>query len=398
MRIVVSSEHRFDRTPDGAVWTQAVCAHRFWSRYLEVFDEVRVVARVREVGSPPQRHIRADGPGVRFTAIPYFIGPWQYLRRSGAVRNSVLAAVSPADAVLMRVGSQLANCLFPELRRQQRPFALEVVSDPWDVFAPGSIRHPLRPWFRLYFTRQLREQCQQAAGAAYVTQHTLQTRYPVCSGGFTAAYSSVELPEAAIRSHPPQVRVAPRRFRLVFVGSLAQMYKGLDVLLQAIAICSGSGLELELRVIGDGRFRPRLESQCRGLGIRDRVDFLGQLPAGDSIRVQMDQADLFVLPSRCEGLPRALIEAMARGLPCVASTAGGIPELLPADELVTPGDPGGLARQIRQVLVDPQRRQQMAIRNLARARDYHEQLLRARQREFYAQLRACTGSWQSRAA
>lgn len=398
MRITITLEHRFDRTPDGAVWTQAAFAHRFWNRYLEVFDEVRVVARVREVASPPPRHVRADGPGVCFAAIPYFIGPWQYLRQSQAVRQAVLAAVQPHDAVLMRVGSQLANLLFPALRKQRRPFAVEVVGDPWDVFAPGTIRHPMRPFFRQYFTRQLRAQCRHACAAAYVTQHALQARYPVGPSGFATSCSDVELPDSAIRSHRPQAEGPPRRFRLVFVGSLEQLYKAPDVLLEAVAQSVASGLDLELRIIGDGRFRWPLQEQCRALGIHQRVEFLGQLPAGESIRQELDQSDLFLLPSRTEGLPRALIEAMARSLPCIASTAGGMPELLPAEDLVPPGNAPSLAAKIQEVLTDPGRRQQMAERNVARARDFHEHRLQARQREFYDTLRTTTDNWLRRAA
>lgn len=87
-------------------------------------------------------------------------------------------------------------------------------------------------------------------------------------------------------------------------------------------------MELELRFIGDGGYRSTLTKMASDQGIADRVKFLGWLAAGPAVRAELDRADLFVLPSRTEGLPRALVEAMARGLPCIGSTAGGIPELL----------------------------------------------------------------------
>ena len=70
MRVVVSVEHRFDRTPDGAIWTQVQFAYSFfWAHYLGAFDEVRVVARVRDVSAAGPDWLRADGPHVSFVAV-----------------------------------------------------------------------------------------------------------------------------------------------------------------------------------------------------------------------------------------------------------------------------------------------------------------------------------------
>lgn len=106
---------------------------------------------------------------------------------------------------------------------------------------------------------------------------------------------------------------ANRRFRIAFVGTLEVPYKNLDVLIAALARCVRAGLDAELAIIGSGRRAPVFESIARDLAVSDRLTFLGTVPAGEAIRKQLDASDLFVLPSRQEGMPRALIEAMARG-------------------------------------------------------------------------------------
>jgi glycosyltransferase involved in cell wall biosynthesis len=123
------------------------------------------------------------------------------------------------------------------------------------------------------------------------------------------------------------------------------------------------------------------------------VEFVGSLPPGESVYRELRKADLFVLPSRTEGLPRALIEAMAVGLPCIATGVGGIPELLDPEDLVSPGDVTGLACQIGDALVDPERRSRMTRRNLLRAADFKWSVLSARRREFYAYLEEITNHW-----
>jgi glycosyltransferase involved in cell wall biosynthesis len=273
------------------------------------------------------------------------------------------------------------------------PYGVEVVGDPYDVFAPGAVKHPLRPFFRWWFPLQLRRQCAGACAAAYVTEHTLQRRYPPAEGSFSTHYSSIELPDMACVPQSRPVRHSGSPFRLVTVGSLAQLYKAPEVLIDAIGICVRDGINLNLVIVGDGKHRPELETRARSLGLGERVHFLGQLPSGESVRSELDRADLFVLPSRQEGLPRAMIEAMARALPCIGSTVGGIPELLPLEDLVPAGDGAMLARRIREVVSDPARMAQMSARNLEKAKEYREGTLRTRRSEFYLRVKEQTTAW-----
>lgn len=393
MRLLLTNEHRFDSTPDGSVWTQSTFPYSFWVPYLAEFESVRVVARIRAAEGPRPDWVRADGQDVTFSPVPHYLGPWQYLRMARRVRRAAKAAVGPRDAVIMRVPSIFPPILGPGLLRSGRPYGLEVVGDPCEVYAPGAVRHPLRPIFRRFFARRMRGQIIHACAVHYVTQEKLQRRYPPGPGAFSTSYSDAELKDAAfVRS--PRPPAAPRpRMALVTVGSLAQMYKGSDILLAAAARCVQRDLDMDLTIVGDGRHRPALEAQAASLGLAQRVSFLGHLPAGEAVRSELDRADLFVLPSRVEGLPRAMIEAMARALPCVGSTAGGIPELLSQEDLVPPGDAAALAAKLEEVLSDPARLARMSARNLERARDFHFDKIQAKRVEFCAQVRKSTQAW-----
>jgi glycosyltransferase involved in cell wall biosynthesis len=286
------------------------------------------------------------------------------------------------------VPSQIGACLIPLLRQQGHPYAVEVVGDPWDVFAAGASTHPLRPIFRRVFAHRLRQQCQYACAAAYVTEFVLQKRYPPAPGAFTTHYSSIELPPEAFADQPREPRPATQRRRIISVGSLDQMYKAPDVLIDAVAQCVQQGLDLELVWIGDGKHRVEMEQRARdrGLPLGDRMHFLGQLPAGPAIRDELDQADIFVLASRTEGLPRVIIEAMARGLPCVGSNVGGIPELLPPMRLFQPNDVVTLRNILWNVLGDREALSQMSNQNLQKARAYSSHVLNERRRTFYEEV------------
>jgi glycosyltransferase involved in cell wall biosynthesis len=392
MTLVLTLESRFQRTPDGAIWSPYMTRH-LWDRYLEVFDSLCILARVEEVSTPPQDAHLVSGPRVDFRPVPHYRGPMAYLRHIRRIERAVSGAVGPNDAVIMRIASQIAGHLEPRLRRRGHPYGVEVVGDPYDVFAPGVVDHPLRPALRRHFSRQVRRQCGTAAVAAYVTCHTLQRRYPPGPATFGIGCSDVELEECAFRQSRPVDGAGGRRISILAVGSLDQLYKGPDVLLDAVAALANDGLDLGLTWIGGGRHQAELERRAGTVGLRDRVRFLGQLPAGEAVRAELDAADLFVLPSRTEGLPRALLEAMARGLPCISTTVGGIPELLPADDLVPPGDPVALAVTLRDVVGDAARMNRMAMRNYETAREYRSSVLRERRLLFYRTLRERTERW-----
>ena len=393
MNVAVAIDHRFDRTPDGAMWTMTSFTYAFWQRYLTVFDHVRVVARVRDVPSVAPNRTRCDGEGVSFAAMPYYHGPLQYLQRAWQVQRAVRNAIGANDAVILRVQGQISSCLRPFLRRTGRPYGVEVVGDPYDAFAPGYVSHPLRPFLQWWFPRRMREQCAGACAAAYVTEHAIQRRYPPAPGAFSTHYSSIVLPDDALApaARPPQIERRP--FTLITVGTMDNLSKGQDTLIEAVAICVQEGLDLQLVLVGGGKYRQQLEAQASALGLEGRVRFLGWLPAGEAVRAQLDQADLFVLPSRQEGVSRATIEAMARALPCIATTVGGTPELLPPEDLVPCGDVTALADKIREVVTDQERLARLSARNLEKAKEYREEVLRERWTAFYRYVRERTEAW-----
>jgi glycosyltransferase involved in cell wall biosynthesis len=153
--------------------------------------------------------------------------------------------------------------------------------------------------------------------------------------------------------HPPPDRSGPANgARLLCVAALAEK-KGHRDLLQALAALRRDGQELVLDLVGDGELRAQLQALVRDLGLSEVVRFRGELPK-PQVAELMRQVDLFVLPSRFENLPVVLIEAMASGLPAVATSVGGVPELLDtagqAMELCPPQDPSALASAVVRVL------------------------------------------------
>lgn len=137
---------------------------------------------------------------------------------------------------------------------------------------------------------------------------------------------------------------------LLSVGNLLPV-KGCDILLEAARRLGEQGVAFRLFMIGLGPLEATLRTGIDRLGLADRVTLVGAV-AHDRLAEWYRAADLFVLPSRSEGIPNVLREAIACGLPFAASDVGGVAEVAPpgASVLVPPEDPARLAEAIRGAL------------------------------------------------
>jgi glycosyltransferase involved in cell wall biosynthesis len=138
--------------------------------------------------------------------------------------------------------------------------------------------------------------------------------------------------------------------RLLTVGLLDTPRKGVDILLEALALVRGRE-QLRLDIVGEGPLRPSYEAMAERLGLADTVAFHGLEPKA-ALANRMRTADLFVLASRYENNPCVVLEAMASGLPVVATRVGGVPELVTPDSgrLANPLDPPSFAAAVEDAL------------------------------------------------
>jgi glycosyltransferase involved in cell wall biosynthesis len=161
------------------------------------------------------------------------------------------------------------------------------------------------------------------------------------------------LPNAAPRPiHGPVPDPAPAgQARLLYIGGFHDPVKGGDVLLDALPAIIERHPRVQVTIAGPG------EPPARLAAVNGRATWLGWLDAGAKARA-LREADIFLMPSTSEGLPVALLEAMAYGKPIVATRVGGIPDVL-ADGteglLVPPGDAAALADAVAALVGDPDR-------------------------------------------
>jgi glycosyltransferase involved in cell wall biosynthesis len=161
----------------------------------------------------------------------------------------------------------------------------------------------------------------------------------------------------------------PRRKQVVAVGRLTWQ-KGYEDLLRAMAQVLAALPDYRLVIVGDGELGPQLTALALELCMLDRVDFVGMLDQAALVEI-LRASELFVMSSVSEGFPKALIEAMACGLPIVATDVGACAAVAGNSGLVvSPGRPEALAEAVLSLLRDPARREACAGRARSDAERY----------------------------
>lgn len=185
---------------------------------------------------------------------------------------------------------------------------------------------------------------------------------------------------------------SPRRqrpFTIGFVGRIVPQ-KGVEILLRAAARLQG---DWRLRLVGSGSARDKMETLVQSLGIRGKVEFLGQLPS-PALPAEYHRLDALVLPSLTasnwkEQFGRVLVEAMASGVPVIGSDSGAIPGVIGTAGLIVPeGDVDRLTQAMQRLMNQPQLRETLARRGRKRflAHFTHEQIAKATVEVYRAML------------
>ena len=378
-------DQRFQKSPDGCVWSHTPPTFDFFESALAVFGEVRIIARTSEVAVRPVNAKLVNGPRVKVIPVPSYVGPLQYLGRRTEIATALAKIARLDGAFLLRIPSQTAFLLAQLLEAQGRTYAVELLTDPRDFFAPGVSPNGLAYLFRPYFCSRSRELCSRAIAANYITGAATRAANPALAAKWVGSVSDVDLPTESFITAGPAQLAGP--LKIVTVGLLDLLYKGQDLLSRSLARCWNAGLDFRLSIVGDGRSRERLLNLARSQGVADRVIITGALGGSTEVRTYLERAHLFVLPSRAEGIPRALLEAMAARLPAICSNVGAMPDLLDPKWIIPVNSELALSGKLMEFARDREQWEAIGLRNQRIARAFERNQLWPQRIAFFESIR-----------
>jgi len=358
----------------------------FGKRYLDVYDDINIVGRQFNKDDPTA--LPVEGNDVNFISLPGRNGIFGFILSFFNIVSIAFRTTKKGDSYILRIPGTIPSIYYFILRLKKIPFSVEVCADPLDSYSKKSLDgHFLSKPVQAFFVWIVKQQCKNANASVYVTDFALQKRYPPGIPESSFSFTSIDLNNFKDK---PRCAESFRTERplISLIGNMQGSMKGHDVLLKAIKILKQEGILVNLEIIGYGNNQSLFENLCVEYEIDSQVTFLGKITSGGAVLDLISKADLFVLPSRQEGLPRALLEAMTQGLPAIGTRVGGTPELLPSSVIVEPDDVLSLSKKIKELLCNPDLLAELSDMNLKKSKEYSSEKIREKRNTFLRRLKS----------
>ena len=371
MKLVFAHDHKL-RLIDGKYYTVGGLRDSITDRYMEYFDSLTIFCRAIEKQPYDTQLFELRNPEI--TVKPVSNGS---LMISKKALKRMEDEIKNADGLIVKLHSKIAEHAIKYARKYNVPYLVEVVGCPWDAYWNHSLKGKLvAPIMTLSTKREVK----RAPYAVYVTKEFLEKRYP-CNGQWIDC-SDVELQNMNEEILSKRLDKIQKMNGQMILGTLAQVdvkYKGQEYVIRAIAELKEKGKIFKYKLAGSGS-NEYLLNIAKRYNVTDQVEFWGVL-SHDQVFNWLDEIDFYIQPSKQEGLPRAMIEAISRACPAAGSTAGGMGELV-SDKYIFHK---AKVKEIVSIL-DNLTKEDMASEacaNFETAKNYKKEVLDSKRKDFY---------------
>lgn len=388
MRLLfVHDAERLKEDENGNLYTGGAYNSSTWDRYLSICSNLTVLFR-KDTTKYSEKYAKS-----KFNAVDYKIDFLNVINRTDSVKSffsirkklqndrTIKRAVLENDHVIIRLPCSSGYTAIKYAKKYNKPYLVEVVGCVWDAYWNYNLKGKI---LALPAYLRMKRLVKEAPHVIYVTNEFLQNRYP--TNGKNTNCSNVMLTEpsnTALENRIDKINKLDKG--KIIIGTTAAIdvkYKGQQYVIEALGKLKKQGYKnFEYHLVGDGD-GSYLESKAKENDVSDQVVFIGSLPH-NKVFEWLDSIDLYVQPSRQEGLPRALIEAMSRGLPSFGANTAGIPELLPLEYVFS--NTKNNVFEICEILRKFESKKMIvqANRNFLEAKKYEKNIIESRRREFF---------------
>lgn len=362
----------------GNYYTDGSYNKEVWKRYLALCDNLSVVFRkdstIYELEEAKEKYQFFDKNNIRYTAIPDLnksLLSFLSIKKRYKIRQIIKNEIRKNNGIIVRLPSSTGNVEIKLAKKYKKIYLIEVVSCSWDTLWYHSLKGKL---LALPNFLKMKKIIKNSPFVLYVSDVFLQKRYP--TKGYSIGCSDVVLPafnDEILESRLNKIKNMDSGKPIIIgtTGGINVRYKGHEYIIKAISKLNSLGYNFEYHIAGGGD-NSYLKSVAEKYRVTNKIKFLGSL-AYNKVFEYLDYIDIYIQPSKTEGLPRSLIEAMSRACPAFGSLTGGIPELLNRESTFKVG----ALDQICDLLmnVDKKKMMEQAKINFQQARKYDRDYL-----------------------
>lgn len=351
------------------------------NRYLFFGNKVSFLMRHQVIkDNDTSRYSKITNKAFNFIDLPNFKSIKTYNKKSQSIKI-IKKAVDAHDVIILRLPSAAGTIAFKYAKTKNKPILIEMVACVYDALWNYDWRGKLIAKYKM---KKYQSILKSATHVIYVTDIFLQSRYP--TNGKSIGCSDVILKnpdETILEKRLDKINNLSNEIILGTISAVDVIYKGQAEVIGAIAVKNNKQNAFKYKIVGQGN-PTRLTNLINKLQVNDDVDILGSL-SHDKVFNFIDEIDLYIQPSKTEGMPRAVIEAMSRACPVVGSNVGGIPELINKESLFEVGSIDGICAILEKI--DKETLKKWAIENFENVKKFRKETLDQYRLTFYNQFK-----------
>lgn len=373
---------------DKEVYTTNLSYEILEKRYIDCFGELNILNRCGQMDSTQSEKgmVKASGKSIQFINEISIFTSVSFFKNYLNIKKIVYKNVAKSEYIIIRLDSFLGLIAAKYCRKYHKKYLIEVVGCVWDSFWNKGLFGKIVAYPLL---KKMQYEIWECPYVVYVTSKFLQSRYP--TKGENTNISNVQLKnidDSILEKRIERIKNFEKEhiFELITVASVEVRYKGQETVIRAITELKKRGKKnFRYHLIGGGN-NTYLLDLVNKLKISEQIIFHGSMNHDDVMKF-LDKCDIYIQPSKQEGLPRALIEAMSRGLLCYGTNIAGIPELLSSDMLISTKKDNFKELSNKFLNINKELCISQGRRNILESKKYIESILETRRKSFFKAFR-----------
>ncbi len=366
MKILFIHSHKF-RKINSRIFSLGGLSEEVLNRYINKDDEITVISRIVNEERSKSNYSEIKDSRIKIKNI-------YDIKLKGLKKE-----IRESEVVIIRLPCLIGNIAIKFAKKYNKKYLIEVVGCGWDAYwnhgILGKILAPIS-----YFS--MRKNVKSASNVLYVSNNFLQNRYP--TKGKTIACSDViinEVEDNILKNRLSKIdKFNNKNIILGTIGAVNVKYKGQEYIIKAIKSLKENGYKVRYELVGSGNSE-YLKKIAKKYNVLEEVKFIGSLEH-NQIFTWLDNIDIYVQPSKLEGLCRAVIEALSRGCPCILSDAGGNVELIDNKYIFKKKNILDFIDKLNKL--NKQEMKKQAINNFNKAKEFSDKKLNEKREEFYS--------------